>query len=215
MGIELASLVLNQAKDAWYSFDEQDFDVANLVIEREHEVDEYEKKIDEELITITARRSPVAKDLRVVMSLSKTVTDLERIGDESAKIAHLTKEIFDNERADPSVHLLRDVASMGELALDTLHDAISALDRLDLTEAKHIAENNSELDIEFQSGLRRLTTFIMEDSRNVGHTITIVLILKALERIGDHARNIAEYIVYLESGTDIRHITSKGERLKH
>ena len=212
--VEMATLVLDQTKQALFSFNEQDFTIANMVIEREHEVDSYEKKIDDAIITTTARRSPVAKDLRVIMSLCKTVTDLERIGDEAAKISHITKEIFDNERADPSVHLLRDVTTMGSMAFDILQEAVLMLDKIDLEKAIQLVENHTELDIEFQSSLRRLSTFILEDSRNVGHTVSIVLILKALERIGDHARNIAEYIVFLVKGTDVRHEKSKTARLQ-
>jgi phosphate transport system protein len=215
MIVEMAGLVLDQTREALFSFNEQDFEIVNLVIEREHQVDAYEKKIDEEIVVVTARRSPVAKDLRTILSLSKSVTDFERIGDEAAKIAHITKEIFDNERADPSVHLMRDVTTMGDIALDMLQTAVSALDTIELEKAEALVENHFELDIEFQSSLRRLTTFILEDSRNVGHTISIVLILKALERIGEHARNIAENIVFLVKGTDVRHITSKSERINH
>ena len=203
--VEMARLALGQCSNAVQAFEDQDFELANRIIEREHEVDLYELEIDNEIIAVIAKRSPVARDLRVIMSLCKSVTDLERIGDEAAKIAHLTKEIFDNDRADPSIHLLRDVTRMGGLALHILNDAVEALDALDLEKAKTAIKKHIELDIEFQSSLRRLTTFILEDARNVGYSISIVLITKALERVGDHARNIAEYIVFLVDGKDIRH----------
>jgi len=202
---EMAGLTLDQTRRALHAFNEQDFDVANFVIEREHEVDDYELKIDEEVITVTARRSPVAKDLRVIMSFCKSVTDLERIGDEAAKIAHITKEIYDNDRSDPSVHMLRDVSTMGNLVIELLENTIYALDAIDLESAKSIINKHTVLDSEFQSSLRRLSTFIMEDSRNVGHIISIVLVIKALERIGDHSKNLAEYIIFLVEGMDVRH----------
>jgi len=207
--VEMAKLVLDQTQQVIKAFDEQDFEKVNLVIEREHNVDLDEVSIDEEIVDITARRSPVAKDLRVIMSLCKSVTDLERIGDEAAKIAHLTKEIFDNDRADPSVYLLRDVLTMGDLAVSALEDAVTVLSDIDSVKAESLLKDHAALDIEFQSSLRRLTTFILEDARNVGHTISIVLIIKALERIGDHARNLGEYIIYLVEGMDVRHKVKK------
>lgn len=205
MVVEMAGLTLDQTRRTLYAFNEQDFDVANRVIEREHEVDNYELKVDEEVIAVTARRSPVAKDLRVIMSLCKSVTDLERIGDEAAKIAHITKEIYDNDTSDPSIYMLRDVSTMGTLVTDLLEKSINALDAIDLESARSIINKHIVLDAEFQSSLRRLSTFIMEDSRNVGHIISIVLVIKALERIGDHAKNLAEYIIFLVEGMDVRH----------
>lgn len=203
--VEMAELVLEQTRQTLHGFSEQDFNIANAVIEKEHDVDSYEVKVDEEIIATTARRSPVAKDLRIIMSLCKSVTDLERIGDEAAKISHLTKEIFDNERADPSIHLLRDISVMGNMSVNILQEAVIALKELNLEKATQIFKIHSELDKEFQSSVRRLSTFILEDSRNVGHAVSIVLIIKALERIGDHAKNIAEYIIYLVKGMDVRH----------
>lgn len=208
---EIAELVLEQTKDALFAFDEQNFDIANRVIEREHRVDSLEKTIDDEIISVTARRSPVAKDLRVIMSLCKTVTDFERIGDEAAKIAHMTKEMFDSERASPSAPLLRDVNTMGKLAVTMLQNAVVALRDINSEIADLLLGNHSELDLEFQSSLRRLTTYIMDDSSNVGHIINIVLLLKAIERIGDHSRNVAESIVFLKKGMDIRHLIDKSE----
>jgi len=210
--VKMASLALDQTKRALYAFHNKDITTANLVIEREQQVDGLELAVDEEVIATIARRAPVARDLRVIMSFSKAVTDLERIGDESAKISHLSKAIFDNEGSDPSTHILRDVTSMGAIVLSMLQEAIEIFDQLDVTRAEILAKNHNGLDIEFQSSLRRLTTFVLEDARNVGHTISIVLILKALERIGEHARNLAEYVIYLVNGVDIRHPESQASK---
>ena len=203
--IEMATLALDQVKQALYSFNEQNFEVASQVIDREHDVDELEKKIDEELIEVTARQAPVARDLRVVMAISKSVTDIERIGDEAAKIAHFTKEIFDNESADPSVHMLRDIIVMGDIAIERMSDAVEAMGTFSIEKAEAVLNSHSNLETEFKSSLRRLSTFILEDSRNVGHVLSIILILKALERIGEHAFNIAESVIFIVRGQDVRH----------
>ena len=203
--LEMGALVLNQVKAAIAILQDKDLGTARKMIDRDHEVNTMEVSIDEDIVTTLARRCPVARDLRLVMALSKTVTDLERIADEAAKIAGLALAIYDNDRSNPSEHLMRDVHTMGKLAASMLHEALEVFDKLDGDRAEHLAVGRSELDAEFQAGLRRLATFIMEDSRNVGHAINIVLITKALERIGDHSKNISEYVVYLIKGKDIRH----------
>lgn len=203
--VKMGGLAVDQLKLALRALQEKDLQAAETVIQREHEIDEMEIATDDEIITVIAKRSPVARDLRVVMSISKAITDLERVGDEAARVAHLAHDIYGSERSVPSQQLLRDVATMGRVALDMLEEAVHSFDRLDLERARRIAANHGELDQEFQSCLRRLATFLLEDARNVGHTIQAVLAVKALERIGDHARNIAEYVVYLVSGEDIRH----------
>jgi phosphate transport system protein len=152
-----------------------------------------------------AKRSPVARDLRLIMSISRTVTDLERIGDEAARIAHLAHNLYEAERSQPSRHLMRDVITMGALAMEMLQESLQSFDSLNATHARALVCRENELDIEFQSSLRRLATFLLEDARNVGHAIYIVLLTKAMERIGDHARNIAEYVIYMVQGEDVRH----------
>jgi phosphate transport system protein len=203
--VKMAGLVLDQSRLAVQALRSKDLPLAYEVIEREQDVDALELEIDQEILSLIARRGPVAGDLRVLMSFSKAVTDLERIGDEAARIAHLTVSIYDNERSDPSSTLLRDISSMGTLAISTLEKSIEVFDTLDANGAEALANADDELDEEFQSGLRRLATFILEDARNLGHAIHITVILKALERIGDHATNLAEHVVFLLRGKDIRH----------
>jgi phosphate transport system protein len=203
--LKMAGLVLEQTKLAVQALRNKDLPLAYEVIEHEQDVDSMELEIDQEILALIARRGPVAGDLRVLMSFSKAVTDLERIGDEAARIAHLTVSIYDNERSDPSATLLRDIGSMGALAIHTLEQSIEVFDSLDADRAELLANADDELDEEFQSGLRRLATFILEDARNLGHAIHITVILKALERVGDHATNLAEYVVFLLRGKDIRH----------
>jgi phosphate transport system protein len=174
-------------------------------LEREPEVDALEVKIDNETITVIARRCPVAKDLRITTAVSKAVSDLERIGDEAARIANQAIQMYDNDSNDPCTHLLRDIKTMSRLSIQILQDAVEVFDTFDVERAQVLATGNTDLDDEFQSCLRRLATFVLEDARNVGHTINITLIIKALERVGEHARNLAEYVIYFVRGDDVRH----------
>lgn len=203
--VEMGGLVLGQVEAALQALREKDISEARQVIERDHDVNAREVKADEEIVSVIARRAPVARDLRTIMSMSKAIADLERIGDEAAKIASIILNIYDNDRSDPSAFLMRDIYTMGNLAVGMLREALEVFDNLDADHAEAVATGNTEMDAEFQSSIRRLATFIMEDSRNLGHAINIVLIIKALERVGDHSRNIAEYVVYLIKGKDVRH----------
>jgi phosphate transport system protein len=205
MVLEMGGLALEQTRMALQILKEKDLTLAHTVMEHEHEIDEFEVNVDNEIVSVIARRCPVAKDLRVIMAMSKSVTDLERIGDEAARIANIAVNVYDNDRSDPSMHLLRDINTMGKLSLTMLKEALGLFDSLDSTRAEQLLRDHNELDAEFQSSLRRLSTFLLEDARNVGHTVSIVLIIKALERIGDHAKNLAEYVIFLIKGEDVRH----------
>lgn len=203
--LEMGGFVLDQTEKALQALMTKDIKLARSVIERDHDVNAREIDTDEEIVTLIARRCPVAGDLRAIMSISNTVTDLERIGDEAVKIATIALNIYDNERSDPSAHLMRDVNTMGKLSIEMLRHALTVFDSFNGDEAMEVAMGRSELDAEFQSSVRRLATYILEDARNVGHAINIVLTIKAFERIGEYARNISEYVVYFVKGQDIRH----------
>lgn len=202
--LEMGGLVLDQCRLALEALKTGNLEGARRVLARETEVDGLEIKLDEEVWSVVGRRAPVARDLRVVMAFSKAATDLERIGDEAARIAGTALAIYDDEVRRPSRKLLRDVQTMGKLALGMLKDAIMLYDNFDLSVAEGLLRRHADLDAEFQSSLRRLTTFILEDARNVGNAINVVLLVKALERIGDQARNLAEYVIYLVRGEDVR-----------
>jgi phosphate transport system protein len=203
--LEMGGLVLDQVSQSIRAVTEKNIEAARLVLQREPDVDALEVKIDEENIIVMAKRCPVAKDLRITTTISKAVTDLERIGDEAARIANQVIQIYNNDANDPSTHLLRDIRTMGKLSVRMLQDALEIFDTFDIKNARQLAGSGVELDEEFQSSLRRIATFVLEDARNVGHTINVTLIIKALERIGEHARNIAEYVIYLVKGEDVRH----------
>ena len=203
--LQMAGLVLNQTQMALESFQQQNMDIVRIVKKREHKVDTLEKRIDNAITEVLAKRVPFACDLRAIITFSKVVADLERIGDEAVRIAHIATIIYDNGHNKPSVYMLHDVGVMGKIACVSLKEAIQALDTLDRNKANKLLNSHDDLDEEFRASLRRLTTYALEDARNVGHTINIVLALKSLERIGGYARNLAEYAIYLISGEDIRH----------
>lgn len=205
--LEMGGLVLAQVRDAVDALTRRDVTLAQNVVDREHSVDLGEVRADAEIVQLIARRCPVGGDLRLVFSVAKSITDLERIGDEAAKIAILGQHLFggDTGGSDPNRQLMRDVISMASLSLAHLERALQVVDHWDEAKAFDLIHSHQALDEEFQAGLRRLMTFVMEDARNIGFAVNIVLIIKALERIGDHARNLAEYVIYQLRGMDIRH----------
>lgn len=203
--VEMGGLVMDQTRLALHALIDKDVNGLETVLEREHTVHDLELSIDEDAITVVAKRAPMARDLRVIMSISKCVSALARIGDAAVRIAHVGKGLYSPEQSQPGGQLLRDVTTMGHLAIEILQESLESFDTLDISRAQSLVCRENELDIEFQSSLRRLATFLLEDARNVGHAIHVVLLTKAIERIGDHARNIAEYVIYMVSGEDIRH----------
>ena len=205
--LKMGGLVQEQIGNAMAALREEDVDMAREVIARDHVVNFMEVQADEQAVNLLALRQPMGRDLRTIMSLGKTVTDLERIGDEAERIARMTVHMYDSGAVVPNSTLLRDTHSMARLAKQMLNDALDSLARLDVDQALEVARFDAELDSEFQSALRRLATYLLEDPRNVGHTLNVTFVLKSLERIGDHAKNIAEYVIYLVKGKDVRHVS--------
>ncbi len=203
--LEMGGVVEEQISQAISALDDEDVSAAQEVIARDHMVNDFDVKANEECTNLIALRGPVASDLRMLMSLSKTITDLERIGDEAEKIARMVVHIYDSDSSAPNHGLLRDVNTMAKIALTMLRGALDCLARIDAEKAMDIARVDADLDDEFRSALRRLITYMMEDPRTIGQSIDVLFIIKALERIGDHSKNITEYVVYLVKGKDIRH----------
>lgn len=204
---EMGDMVAEQISFAVQALVRQDTGAARNVIDRDHLVNGIDVVADEVAVNLLALRQPMGSDLRLIMAASKTVTDLERIGDEAKKIARLAIRIYDGEgRGSPRIELFRDVRAMELLASHMLRGSLDALKHRDFDKAVEVVKGDRELDKEFQSALRRLTTYIMDDHRNIGHVIDVVFIVKALERIGDHSKNIAEYVVYLLKGKHVRHV---------
>ena len=175
------------------------------VIASEPLVNEAELDIDEECSQIVVKRQPAANDLRLIMAISKTVTDLERIGDEAEKIARMSGRIHE---AAPrlQMHSFANIRHAADIALRMLNQALDAFARQDAAQAAGVIREDMAIDNEFRAILRQLITFMMEDPRTISMALEIVWIAKAIERIGDHAKNIAEDVIYIVKGTDVRHI---------
>jgi phosphate transport system protein len=203
--LQMGGLVENQIKLAIESLVTGDVALMTQVIEDDHRVNLMEVEIDESCNHILVRRQPAAGDLRMVMTVIKTITDLERIGDEAEKIARMAKLLSQKER----LHLPRynEIKHAGEIALDMLRKSLDAFARLNLTAAAEVVRQDEQVDEEFRAIMRYLITFMMEDPRTISTSLEILFVAKAIERIGDHAKNMSEYVVYMVKGRDVRHVT--------
>ncbi|MES2784657.1 MAG: phosphate signaling complex protein PhoU [Pseudomonadota bacterium] len=204
--MELGGLVESQIHHAMYALSQFSAESATTVIEIELQVNAMEVEIDRELASIIARRQPTARDLRLLMSISKTTANLERVGDEAEKIARMVQSIISKSgaiRTLPSSELR--VAF--ELAAKLLRKALDAFARLDTVTAVAILKEDDEIDREFDGFVRKLITYMMEDPRTISASLDLLFLAKAIERIGDHAKNIAEFIIYVVKGADVRHAT--------
>ena len=177
--------------------------VLDKVIAEDHRVNALEVSIDTDCSHLIARRQPAAGDLRMVLAVIKIVTDLERIGDEAAKIARMGKQGLGRARL-PSTPLAA-IRHVGDIAIRMLRKALDALARLDPAAAAAIVREDFEIDEEFRSIVRQLITFMMEDPRTITQALEIMWVAKAIERIGDHSKNMAEQVIYIVKGTDVRH----------
>jgi phosphate transport system protein len=201
--LQMGGLVEEQIIRALEALTTGNLTLAGQVMQDDHRVNALEVAIDEECSTVIALRQPAAKDLRMVMAVVKTITDLERIGDEAAKIARMTQAIYESDR--PTVPRVSEIQHVADIALGMLRNSLDAFARLDLTVAAKVVRQDEQVDKAFVSILRQLITFMMEDPRTISHAIEILFIAKAIERIGDHAKNMSEYVVYLVKGKDVRH----------
>ncbi len=206
--LQMGGLVEEQIVRALEALTTGNSALARQVMENDHQVNALEVAIDEECSTMIARRQPAAKDLRMVMTVVKTITDLERIGDEAAKIARMTRAIYESDR--PTVPRVSEIEHVTEIALGMLRNSLDSFARLDLTLAAKVVRQDEQVDKAFVGILRHLITFMMEDPRTISHAIEILFIAKAIERIGDHAKNMSEYVVYLVKGKDVRHTGVEG-----
>lgn len=207
--LKMGGLVQEQIQGATKALDDEDLEAARRITERDQLVNRYNVQVDEEAVILLARRQPMGSDLRLIVSLERMVTDLERIGDEAAKIAQMVLRIYDSSGSAPNHGLLRDVPGMAELALRLLSGALDSVARMDTEQALEVTRRDTELDEAFGAAIRHLSTYVMEDPRNIGHAINTLMILKALERVGDHSKNIAEYVIYHVKGKDIRNTDGK------
>jgi phosphate transport system protein len=201
--LEMGGLVEAQITRAMHALNDFDIDIADEVIAAEITLNELEVEIDEECSNIIARRQPAARDLRLLISISKTITNLERAGDEAEKIAKRVKRLMEDSAAR-TVNIA-EIKLSGEMAVSILRRALDAFARLDTVAAAQIVRDDKAIDEEFRAFVRKLVTYMMEDPRTISAGLEYLTIAKAIERIGDHAKNIAEFIIYIVKGTDVRH----------
>ncbi len=201
--LQMGGLVEQQISQAMEALLNADFELADHVIANDHIINGMEVGIDEDCAQIIARRQPTASDLRMIITAIKTITDLERIGDEAAKIARMVREIHDSGRVTST--RFNQISFMNEIVLEMLHRVLDGFARLDIGDTVLIARKDREVDEEYHLVLRNLITYMMEDPRNIRNFIEIMFVAKSIERMGAHSRNISEYLVYMVKGKDIRH----------
>ncbi|MDB5732935.1 MAG: phoU [Variovorax sp.] len=201
--MELGGMVESQIQRAVYALSHFDAETADRVMEVEHRVNAMEVEIDRELSSIIARRQPTARDLRLLIAISKTTANLERVGDEANKIARMVKSIIESgaARSLPAT----EIRIAADLASGLLRKALDAFARLDTAAALSILKEDDLIDQEFDGFVRKLVTYMMEDPRTISASLDLLFLAKAIERIGDHAKNIAEFIIYVVKGADVRH----------
>jgi len=200
--LTMGGRVEKQVNDAITALIEGNSELAQTVRRNEGTINQMEVSIDEECTRILARRQPTASDLRLVLAVTRTTTDLERIGDESNKIAKMAMTVSEQGHA-PRGHV--EIRHIGGQVAGMLHNALDAFARLDVDSALGVARADAEVDLEYGTALRELITYMMEDPRSISRVMEIIWALRALERVGDHARNIAEQVIFLLAGHDVRH----------
>jgi phosphate transport system protein len=202
--LRMGGLAESQLKTALDAFEAADIGLAEGVIAADRRVNELQIELDQLVNHVIARRQPTASDLRLIMGVAKTITDLERIGDEATKIARAAKWVKDKS-GSYRVNRLPDLRQTGEIAARMLHRALDAFARLDAQAAASIIRDDAGIDDRFRAMLRQLITYMIEDPRSISAAIDTVWVAKAIERIGDHAKNIAEHVIFIAHGTDVRH----------
>jgi len=205
--MKMGGLVESQICQAVDSLSQFSAEVVQKVIATETTVNAMEMEIDLEIFSVIALRQPAARDLRLLIALSKTTANLERVGDEAEKIARMVQSIITSgaPRALPA----KAISVAADLASGLLRKALDAFARLDTTAALAILKEDDEIDREFDGFLRKLITYMMEDPRMISPSLDLLFVAKAIERIGDHAKNIAEFVIYVAKGEDIRHAGRK------
>lgn len=201
--LEMGGIVEQQIVSALEALVNIDPKLAKEVMGNDRRVNSLEVQIDESCSYIIARRQPAAGDLRMVMMIVKTITDLERIGDEATKIARTALKIHEEDRMYKP--RFNEIKSMVALVRDMLRTALDAFARLDVSRTVEVAKQDELVDEQFHVAMRQLITFILEDPRTISMSLEVLFVAKAIERIGDHAKNIAEYVVYMVKGKDVRH----------
>jgi phosphate transport system protein len=203
--LEMGGLVESQVAQAVYALTHFSGEIAAEVLHREGRVNQMEIEIDRDLQSIIALRQPTARDLRLLIAISKAIANLERVGDEAARIARTVQRLI-NTGVSTRLRLpVKDLGFESELAIAQLRKSLDAFARLDTVQALEVLKQDDQIDQEFDGLLRKLITYMMEDPRTISSSIDLVFVAKAIERVGDHAKNLAEAIIYVVKGTDVRH----------
>lgn len=205
--LEMGGLVESQVAQAVLALTSFSSDIASTVLKQEELVNAMEVEIDRDLSSIIARRQPTARDLRLLIAISKTIANLERVGDEAARVARTVQRLINSGVSSRLRLPMTDLAFEAELATALLRKALDAFARLDVDRAVEVLKQDDQIDKEFDGLLRKLITYMMEDPRTISSAIDMVFVAKAIERVGDHAKNLAEVIIYVVKGTDVRHNT--------
>ena len=205
--LEMGGLVESQVARALSALSQLDAPAARYVLAQEERVNQMEVEIDRDLSAIIALRQPTARDLRLLIAISKAIANLERVGDEAARIARTAERLIGSGVSSRLRVPLDDLSFEAELAIAQLRKALDAFARLDTAQALEVLKQDDQIDQEFDGLLRKLITYMMEDPRTISASIDLVFVAKAIERVGDHAKNLAEAIIYVVKGTDVRHAT--------
>ena len=200
--LEMGGLVERQLTQAIGGITEPDARVMVRVAQEELRVNQLERSIDEDCSRILATRGPTASDLRLIITILKTITDLERIGDEGEKVAAIAARLALRERPN---NRYRELRNLGEVVIDMVHDTLDAFARFDTKLALEVLRRDRTVDEEYEAIHRQNITFMMEDPRSIRRALDVMWVVRSLERIGDHAKNICEYLIYLVLGKDVRH----------
>ena len=205
--LEMGGLVESQVAQAVFALSTFNGEIASQVLKDEQRVNTMEVEIDRDLSSIIARRQPTASDLRLLIAVAKTIANLERIGDEAARIARVVLRVLDAGVSGRLRLPVADLAFECELATKQLRKVLDAFARLDTNAAVEVLKQDDLIDREFDGLMRKLITYMMEDPRTISSAIDLVFVAKAIERVGDHAKNLAEAIIYIVKGADVRHNT--------
>jgi phosphate transport system protein len=201
--LEMGGLVESQLHQAIYALVNMSSETAEQVIETERRINQMELSIDQEIISTIGRRQPTARDLRFLMAISRTTQNLERAGDEVARIARMVKSII--EAGMPRNLPISELRLAADLAANLLRKSLDSFARLDTSMAVTIIKEDHQIDDEYNGFLRILITYMMEDPRTISPSLDLLFLAKSIERVGDHAKNIAEQIIFIVKGEDVRH----------
>ena len=203
--LEMGGLVESQVARSVYALTQFSGESASQVLTAEERVNTMEIEIDRDLSAIIARRQPTARDLRLLIAISRTIANLERVGDEAARIARTVQRLLNTGVSSRMRLPVADLSFEADLAIAQLRKALDAFARLDTGQALEVLRADDQIDREFDGLMRKLITYMMEDPRTISASIDLVFVAKAIERVGDHAKNLAEAIIYVVKGTDVRH----------